>query len=311
MSTRTANRRCYPQQLLATLVSAVTLITLTGCPPQTGINQNNPPPPPRTTAAIISTINENAAKLDRALWAAHINVNARIRDDRKQPHEYNLEGTLLFRAPRDLRIDLRHALSERVMGIGSNESEYWVWIEPDLGLLRWGRHVHADKPCAEKIPVRPDQLAAILGFGGLPSPGSDLVGPTRKFGREFDILAYSKRTAADTWQLDREYFIDRKPPNLIRLVAFYDEFGRRVMSALLDDHRLAWEGGPLVPHQINISWPADDGNFNLSALAIEGRTTVSPRAFKRPTPAELPAGVRDVIQVDADCDAATTTAPTN
>ncbi|MBI5763018.1 MAG: hypothetical protein HZA51_05790 [Planctomycetes bacterium] len=293
------------------MMTVVLLATLTGCPPQSGINQNASPLPPRTTAAIVSTINDNAAKLDRALWAGHINVNARIRDDRKKPHEYNLEGTLLFRAPRDLRIDLRHALSERVMGIGSNESEYWVWIEPDLGLLRWGRHVYADKPCAEKIPVRPDQLAAILGFGGLPGPGSDLVGPTRKSGREFDILAYSKRMPANAGQLNRKYFIDRKPPHLVRLVAFYDEFGRRVMSAMLDDHRPAWKDGPLVPHQINISWPADDGNFNLSALAIEGRTTVSPRAFNRPTPAELPSGVRDVIQVDAACDTQTPTAPAN
>ncbi|MEK6642646.1 MAG: hypothetical protein AABZ08_01960 [Planctomycetota bacterium] len=301
--------RCLNYLPRACLLFA-SLTLLAGCPPQPGVSDTKPRPP-RGTDDIVTAIAENTAKLDRALWSNSVSVSARFRDERGQAHAYNLEGTLLFRSPRDLRIDLRHALSERVMGIGSNATDYWVWIEPDLGLLRWGRHEHAHKPCAEKIPVRPDQLAAVLGFDGLPHETSDFIGPIRKSGHEFDILTYSHRTAAGRWRLDREYFVDRKPPNLIRLVAFYDEFGRRIMSALLDDHRAAWEGGPLVPHQINISWPTDDANFNLSALAIEGRTTVSPRAFIRPAPADLPAGVRDVVQVDADCDTAPTSAPSN
>lgn len=309
--TRMARRFQFNSRLLYATLVCGTLSAFTGCGPNAGMSQSKVEGPPRATEEILAHIAANAAKLDRALWAGHVSVNARFRDDRKKRREYNLEGTLLFRSPRELRIDLRHALSARVMGIGSNEAEYWVWIEPDLGLLRWGRHEHAGKPCAEKIPVRPDQLASLLGFDGLPPQTGELVGPVRRAGREFDIFGYTRRNSSGAWKLDREYFVDRRAPYLVRLVAFYDEYGRRVMSAMLDDHRPAWKDGPLVPHQININWPTDDGNFNLSALAIEGRTTVSPRAFNRPTPAELPSGVRDVVQVDAACDAQPPPAPTN
>ena len=297
-------------RIRARCAGAIVLSFLCGCPPPAGPRGPVVSSVPREARQIVDVVQANAAQLDQALWSSTISVTARFKDGQGKPHVYNLEGNMLFRKPRDLRIDLRHGLTDRVMGIGSNAEDYWVWVEPEMGSMRWGRHRNAGRACAEKIAVRPDQLAAVLGFGGLPESPGELIGPGRKFGREFDILSYWKASKdGRTLGLDREYFVDRTSPFLVRLVVFYDEFGRRVMSALLDDYRAAWPEGPLVAHSINIAWPQDDGIFTLRAERIEGRTTVSPKAFDRPTQAVLPGGVREIIQIDADCDKTASSSP--
>ncbi len=75
-------------------------------------------------------------------------------------------------------------------------------------------------------------------------------------------------------------------------------------SAFLDDYRPVWEDGPLVPHAVSIIWHQDDGKFTMSISRMQGLPAekVSPRAFLRPTADELPAGITDAVQVDADCD---------
>jgi hypothetical protein len=277
---------------------------LCGCPSPPGGMSTTPARPPRETREIIDVIQKNAALVDRALWSNSVSVTARFKDEQGKSHTYNLEGSMLFRGPRDLRIDLRPGVGDRVMGLGSNADDYWIWIEPELHLMRWGRHRFAGLACAEKVPARPDQLASVLGFSGLPMAEQRLAGPARQFGTQFDILLYMRQSDDGEWRLERRYYVDRVPPYLIRVVNFHDALGRVVMSAFLDDFRAAWEAGPVVPHKFTILWPLDDAKFYMEAAKIEGRMAVSPKAFNRPTAAELPSGVRDIIQVDADCEPA-------
>ncbi len=145
-------------------------------------------PPPRRTAEIIETIAANNLRLDRALWSAGVAVTARFRDSHDQEHVYNLDSNFLFARPANLRMDLRPGLGDRVMQIGSNVDDYWVWIEPELGMMRWGRHRHVGKPCAEHLAIRPDQVAAALGVGDLRSPAAGVIGPARIYGEAYDTL---------------------------------------------------------------------------------------------------------------------------
>jgi hypothetical protein len=274
---------------------------LAGC-----IGPTPPPAPtpsePRPLAEIISAIDANAARATLALWSNAVTVTASLRDEQGRTQVHNLEGSLLFRPPRDLRVDLRHGLGERVMGIGSNADEFWAWIEPQRASLWWGRHRHAGRPCAEGAPVRPDQLAGILGVTALPRAGGDLVGPAQKALATHDALYYLRRRDDGSWTLDREYLVERDPPFLVRVIVFFDERGRRSMSAYLDDYRPAWPDGPLVPHRLNVRWPADDASFTLEAAAMEGKNQVHPAAFTRPQSDRLPPTIRRIIQVDARCD---------
>lgn len=287
--------RCAALALLAT-----GLLVVTGCPPPPA----GPfaPQPLRSTGEIVAAIEHNAAKFDRPLYCPALTVTARYVDENKKQHAYNLEGTLAFRRPRDLQMDLRPGLGEQVMQIGSNNEDYWIWIEPEVKSMRWGHYRHVGKPCAEKISIRPDQLVASLALSGLPGPDEGLIGPLRKFGKKFDILYYGRRTTEGGWRLDREYHIDRNPPHQARLVLFFDEFGRLSMSAFLDRYAEAWKAGPQVPRDVSIIWHQDEGKFTMNMDILRGVEKLTPRAFVRPTPgAGLPDGLR-VIQVDADCD---------
>ncbi|MBN2561307.1 MAG: hypothetical protein JXQ75_10295 [Phycisphaerae bacterium] len=283
-----------------------------GCPPPSGeVGQDVPPPPPRTLDEIIETIEGNAALLDRALWSNSVTVTARFTDENGKEHVYNLDSNLLFQPPRDLRMDLRPGLGDQVMQIGSNTEDYWIWIEPEMKRMWWGRHRHAGKRCAGSISVRPDQLVMALGLGGLPRAGDGLIGPARKYGKTYDILYYlrestdveDQRSSGGYW-LAREYWVERSPPYMVRIVQFRDRLGRVLMSAFLDDQRRAWEGGPLVAHSISIIWHLDEGKFTMSMGRVRGvpPEKVNADAFARPEADDLPSGIEAVIQVDSDCD---------
>jgi len=290
---------------MACIGASVFCCTL-GCPPpQTTPTISAPPPPPRELSEIVQTIEQNAALLDRALWSNNVHVTARFEDADGKEHVFNLDGNLLYQPPQNLRLDLRPGLGDQVMQIGSNAQDYWVWIEPELHRMWWGRYRHLHKPCTEKMPVRPDQLLFALGVGGLPKATDTLYGPARKFGRQRDILYYIRPKAGGGFLIDREYWVDRTPPYQIRVVILRDRFGQITMSALLDDYRPAWSEGPLVAHTISIIWPQDDGKFTMFMDSVRGvqASEVRPGSFERPTDGRLPAPVRgNVLQIDADCD---------
>lgn len=263
-----------------------------------------PPPPPRTLPDIVNTIEQNAALLNQALWSNSVRVKARFDDRDGREHLYTLDGNLLYQRPRGLRLDLRPGVGGTVMGIGSNDAEYWVWIEPELKMMRWGKHQYVGESCAGDIPVQPDRLVASLGVCSLPSASEGLIGPARKYGKQYDILYYMRQRPDVGFRLSREYWVDRSPPYQVALIVFRDDLGRRSMSVAMHNYAQAWEGGPMVAREININWPGDDGFFTMWLDRVTGMTAdkVHARAFDRPTTETLPSGVTDVVQVDADCE---------
>ncbi len=329
------NKHPLAAQYRSTLAAIIGTVCLTGgfgCQPHDGgsVRDDQPPPPPRAVGEIVSVLRGNAAKLDRPLWSNSVTVTARFKDADDKEHVYNLDSNLLFRRPRGLRMDLRPGLGDQVMQIGSNAEDYWLWIEPELGSMWWGRHKHGGKPCAGTISVRPDQLVAALGLGGLPDHEDGLIGPARKFGKAYDILYYLRRTAMDDgmtdddhaarhddtarhddaarqatpYLLDREYWVERFPPYMVRVIQFRDVIGRVSMSAFLDDYRQVWDDGPWLAHDVTIKWPIEEGRFTMKITRFRtlDASKVSPAAFARPSIDQLPGGIDRIIQTDEDCD---------
>jgi hypothetical protein len=274
--------------------------------PRPPVTAEPPGGPPRELSEIVEALQQNSLLLERALWSPSVTVTARFKDQKGKNHAYNLEGTFLFRRPQSLRMDLRPGVGDQVMQIGSNDQEYWVWIEPEIKEMKWGRHRYAGWPCSENVSVRPDQLVSALGMGGLPGPEEGFIGPARKYGKSHDILYYLRQEKNGQYVLEREYWVERVPPYMIRLVLYRDSMGRMTMSAMLDDYRPAWEGGPLVPCIASIIWPKEDGKFTMSLGTVKGLPAekVSPGAFVRPEQKNLPAGIERITQVDTACDSA-------
>ena len=299
---KTPTTRYRHWRAAAAFVFVVACLCVAGCPPPNESIPPDLPRTPRTNAEIIRTIEINNRLLDRALWSNSVTVKARFEDSDGKEHPYNLEGSFLFDRPLRLLIDLRPGLGNKVMQIGSNDDDYWFWIEPEVGVMRWGRHRHVGKPGVDRAGIRPDHLVSALGFADMRLSEQGLIGPDRVWGKTYDKLRYMRETRDGGFVSDREYHIDRDPPYLMRVVIFRDEFGRRVMSAFLDDYKPAWEGGPMVAHHINVDWPREKARFTMWLARVRGVEDIEPEAFARPTDDKLPAGVRDIVQIDAVCD---------
>lgn len=292
------------------LIVAVLALAVPGCPPPPDHGINNVPRGPkpkdnRPTGEIVRVIHDNEVKLNRALWSSNVAVVAHISDQKGKEHVYNLEGTLLFQRPRNLLINLRPGIGDNVMQVGSNETEYWAWVEPELEQMWWGHHDNVGKPCSQDVFVNPSELVAAMGIG-LPSSQSGLLGPFRKNGKHSDLLEYGRQLADGSTRLAQEYRVMRVPPYLVDIVIFYDELGRRAMTASLGDYREAWDAGPLIAHEISVIWPVENNKMSIKIGSFKSfdESKVKPDAFVRPTDSPpLPESVyAHMIQVDADCD---------
>ncbi len=286
-----------------TIIAASGCLLLCGCPPQSPDVPVRSGEVERSLTAIVSTINANNSQIDRPLYASAVQVSAQFVDDRGKAHSYSLEGGLLVRSPSDFRLDLRHPLSEPIMQVAANSDEFWLWIRPETSTYWWGRFANVGKPCMDAMPLRPDELADVLGMRPLPNGRDGSIGPARIFGDKYDRLIYLRRSN-DAFSVEREYWVERTSPFLVRLILFRDAMGRRSMNALLDDYRAAWSGGPLVAHKISVYWPQHDGRPEQGRLLLTidrwtepGR--ISSRAFVRPVSA--PEGISRTVQVDAEC----------
>lgn len=294
----------------ALLASALTIV-IAGCvdngdkPP---IRDTNPRPiTNRSTDEIVRTIRANESLLNQALWSSNVAVVARITDRKGDEHSYNLEGTMLFQRPRNLLINLRPGIGANVMQVGSNETEYWAWIEPELSQMWWGRHENAGRPCSREVFVNPNELVAAMGIG-LPTASSGLIGPMRKNGNRSDLLDYGRQLPDGRYRLAQEYRVMRVEPYLVDVVVFYDELGRQAMTASLEDYREAWDGGPLIAHAVSVIWPQDKNKLSIKVGSFKNfdESKVKPGAFARPndSPPLPPSVFANIIQVDADCDRA-------
>ncbi|MBX3394575.1 MAG: hypothetical protein KF841_04320 [Phycisphaerae bacterium] len=275
-------------------------------PPEGGpVRQSGRQKPSRNLSEIVSTIEENASRLDRALWSKSVRVTARIADRKGKEHVYSFDGSLLFRHPRSLNMSMRHGLGgNTVMQVGSNDGEYWAWIEPEIQQMWWGHHSNSGRDCVERISFRPEQMVAALGIGGLPTGDPNLSGPTLEAGKQYDIINYTSPSVGGDSYVSRQYYVDRRPPYQVRLIAALDHRGRKTMTAYLDDYKPTWNGGPVVPSGISIFWPEEGGKFTIKLNGVTGKSDgeISNSAFIRPQGDQLPARVRsNIVQIDAAC----------
>jgi hypothetical protein len=261
--------------------------------------------PSRNLEAITQVIEANSSLLNQPVWSTSVSATARVRDEKSKEHVYNLEGTLLFDKPQNLRMDLRPSIGEQAIGIGSNTYEYWVWIEPELHAMRWGQHRNSGRPCAGRMTIRADQLITAMGMGGLPPASAGVTGPELKAGKRHDILTYYRQGGQKL--VDREYWVSREAPFLIRVVVLKDTSGRQLMSALLDDYKPMWPNGPLAPHTVSIDWPLDKTHFTMQVGAFKQIEPgqIRPTTFARPQGQTMPKGITDIVQIDDDCGGAT------
>lgn len=268
---------------LALVGLVVGLVALTGCPPPKGLSTEVPPPPLRPVAEQVAAVNRNVAGITRTLSGGGINVSSKIQDEGKT-HRYDLDGKIRFLPPRFLYFDLSHLGVPSAVHIGSNDEQFWVWVKPEQNKLWYGRWADLHPADTKHMPLAPDMILSAMGLAPLPTAGSGLVGPMpRVDDHRYYKLLYSAGGENGLW-IQREYWLDRYPPFLPRVVVFREPDGQVQMQATLDDYQSV-EGSPVyVARDVRMIWPKEDDSLRIrfGKLKFDEKTTADSPAFISP-----------------------------
>jgi hypothetical protein len=200
----------------------------------------------------IGIVNSNAAKMSGTLRAVGT-VDGNSTDLDGRTRSFHLDGVLFYLAPCNLRFDLK-SLGERQMLLGSNAHGFWFFSAEDKR-FRCGRTVdELDLPA--EIPVAPDEMIEALGLGGI-HRSEELIGPVQRVDGDYQQLIFLSGAADNSTVLEKEYWLERSGPRMIRRVLFREPEGDVWMTSLLDDYRPVDAGGLLLPHSMTAEWPIE------------------------------------------------------
>ncbi len=282
-------------------VVALTAV-IAGCPPSGG-PRTEPPPPPEPTAVVRERFNANNRRIDRPVYCRDVRVQGRFRDAQGRTHHFSGQGRFLFERPRNLYLDISHGLGVGVARFGSNEQEYWGWVQAEVNQGWHGRHENLYLPRNQQMPLRPDRIIEALGMNELPvgHPGELLWFRRCLDAPPVDDLLYVRDLGTGQGILERQYWLSRRSPFMAVVIQFTDALGRPRLKSFLDDYApIGQTDGPLAARQVTLQIGADADQMKLEFGRLEFRDA-PPAAFARPSIAEWP--VAEVIDLDAPAEA--------
>jgi len=165
--------RTYAAIFVRLLVLAVTLSTLTGCPPTSprpGADLAAPAQPPAPTyAEIAQRYNANIARIDRLRSTAEIDLKwYEGEGDRREKHFHSGEGHVILRLPDCVALDVGK-LGQIGLWAGCNATHYWLFdLQEEPKTVYFGRYESAGAADLLAAPIRPRDLPMLLGLQPLP-----------------------------------------------------------------------------------------------------------------------------------------------
>jgi hypothetical protein len=278
-------------------------ILLAGCQPQVHPAYYGPT---ASLDELVAHIDANNSRIP-TLWARQ-DFQGTIVDDKHQSHSASAHGVLLYRAPDELRIVGDDDFGQPLFELGATADVYWLKVVPGLNTLWWGKMSNAGKPCASAMPVRPDLILQVLAISTI--SGNFASGPFTVMHFDNDADAYvvdSIDHEPDRMLLRKQVWYDRQTLHPTK-VHLYDDSGRMALKAELSDFGslplpgVAKDGWPQVPTRYDLFFP-DSGSkmqFLLRQQVPSKSGIPRPGSIKMPR-LENP-GVKNVIQIDKDCD---------
>jgi hypothetical protein len=264
----------------ASLLLPLALVLLTGCPPRhPAVAPTAPAPLPIGQA--VAAVNNNVAGITETLSGGGIDVHAVFHED-NAARTSSFLGTLRFLPPRNLYLELSLIAEPGAMVIGSNENLFWVAIKLNRNELWYGSWADLDPAETYRMPLPPDMILAATGLAPLPGPRDNLLGPVPQTddGRYYKLL-YLASSGGAIW-IQREYWLDRFPPYLPRVVMFRMPDGTVRMQSTLDRYERVGRSEVYVARQIRMVWPREDNRLalDIGALSFNPRIKAGSRAFE-------------------------------
>ena len=150
------------------------------------------------------------------------------------------------------------------------------------------------------MPVRPDQIIEALGLNMIQSGKSDVrvEPPVHRVENEYQQLLFLLRDGAGRLVLEKEYWLDRWEPRLIRRIVFRNPAGIVEMESLLGDYRQLSPKGPYLPRVVEVHWPTQGASmrFKISRWRIEPSVSPGSPQFVPPHKLGLRFGREDIVE---------------
>jgi hypothetical protein len=276
------------------LGSLCTLFLLAGCrpcPPGSEFGSFRLNPPTRPVAEVIAAINANNQKIP-TLWAT-LNYSATIFDNDGHSHSVTSDdGMLLYARPNFFHLVGKKEFVGPVFDLGSNDREFWLEVIPGVNTLYWDTYAALARSggAVNKIPIRPDLIAEVLGVGTFNSNLLKPPVPIMRYDGATDCYVFLFASqGAYHWFGQKEVWYDRATLRPRRQV-FYDPEGLPQLDA-----RLSSDKPVQVPDVPQTEWPVIAGDFKLFFPANGGSHMeftlkdvrlykIGPRGVKYPNP---------------------------
>ncbi len=262
------------------LLSLLTLI-IVGCPAQSIVTLA--PAPPRPLFEVATTVNANAAAITNTLRARGV-VDGHFTSQEGRLRNYHVDGTLFYLAPSYLRFDMKK-LGSRMLLVGSNETHYWVDSQDGKSFSCAPHGQQGQLP--PDAPISPSQLIEALGLSALP-PGAGLSPASSCMQRivdDYQQILFISAGRAGTPIINKEYWIDRREPYLVRKVIFRDDDGQVEMESSLSKYKRL-NDSHWLPYALDVVWPKVQARLQFHINQWKSFDEVTPSSPQFATPAE-------------------------
>jgi len=233
---------------------------MVGCPPGGKLLPPVTDDVPAETA--IARVNRNVRAMSFLLRAGGVSASGKVVRSSGKKESFDASGTLFFRRPRNLYMELKHSLAGK-SEMGSNDGECWYWERLDQPRYYTGRHSLMGQPWETDIPLRPDQFVDMFGFRELPTASDGPGGPVFEKGADYYYLNFFERDRTGRLFRNKSVAISRRPPFLVSSVTYYDPHGQPWMTARLEEYRPIEGTLVLAPRRIEVQSFQDQSRLRL------------------------------------------------
>jgi hypothetical protein len=254
----------------------VALVFVAGCPPPPGV-------PPSSRREAIERVNSNLGQIVQPLqyngW-----VSFKFRDDRGRMHAFDLnEARLIYAPPQLLLFDVRSGLVGTVAQFGSNDKQYWLWIDvPDYRKLWRGAWRHVSVAGEQKLPIPPNELFDALMLRPLPESLEGGQLPLLRVAGENCWLLFVRLGAGGQPIGYREIRLAPQPPYQPLEVIDRLPDGELIMNAQLTDYQRIGAAGPFTARRYVVRWPQHAAEMRLDITGAKFRSNLPEDLFASP-----------------------------
>ncbi len=214
-------------------------------------------------------VNRNIARVSGALRATGT-VDGQLVTPEGKRRSFSVDATLFYlrgEAGRGagpcVRFDLKK-LGDRQVLIGSNAERYWCYSK-ETGEYECGWHNGQDE-LSLSFPIKPGQVVDALGLTPIPYKANKqgYAGTTQRVEGDSQQVLFLVDDERHGVKLEKEYWLDRSWPRLIRKVIFRNDNGETEMESALSGYRQIEPGGPWLPSVMEARWADPEATMRFT-----------------------------------------------